>query len=394
MSLTYVITRPKEQLIGFLMQDDRLVEIRPDRTGRSLLGDIYIGKVKQVVKNINAAFVEIAGGQLCFLPLEDAVDPVLVNRSADGRLLAGDEILVQVKKDAVKTKDPVLSANLSINGRYFSVQTGAKEGGLSFSRKLDQKQCERIRRALQGLAIPGQMTLIVRTRAQDADPELLLRDAARQIDRAQRILEVGHTRTVFSLLSEHMPDYLKPLGEGLWPLPDRIVTDDPAVHTAVLGFLREQGQSTDCLELYRDSRISLSLLYGLSSRLEEALSRQVWLKSGGYLVIEPTEALTVIDVNTGKYADHKPTEETFFLINEEAAKESLRQIRLRNLSGIVLIDFINMKDRENNRRLLSLLREIAASDPVPVKVVDMTPLGLVEITRKKIERPLEEQLCR
>ncbi|MFQ8703107.1 MAG: ribonuclease E/G [Eisenbergiella sp.] len=130
-------------------------------------------------------------------------------------------------------------------------------------------------------------------------------------------------------------------------------------------------------------------LYGLSTTLDEALSKRVWLKSGGYLVIEPTEALTVIDVNTGKFDGKKKTEETFALINREAAQETARQMRLRNLSGIIIVDFINQEKAEAGR-LLEFFRECCKKDTVPVRVVDMTPLGLVEITRKKVRRPLAE----
>ena len=122
------------------------------------------------------------------------------------------------------------------------------------------------------------------------------------------------------------------------------------------------------------------------------LLKRVWLKSGGYLVIEPTEALTVIDVNTGKYDGSKNVEETFALINREAAQETARQIRLRNLSGIILIDFINQKDRQAAKELLEELRSLCKDDPVPVRVVDITALGLVELTRKKVKGTLAEQL--
>lgn len=151
---------------------------------------------------------------------------------------------------------------------------------------------------------------------------------------------------------------------------------------------------TKCPEIsfYRDSRPNLFALYGLAGKLEEALLKRVWLKSGGYLVIEPTEALTVIDVNTGKYDGSKNVEETFALINREAAQETARQIRLRNLSGIILIDFINQKDRQAAKELLEELRSLCKDDPVPVRVVDITALGLVELTRKKVKGTLAEQL--
>lgn len=133
-------------------------------------------------------------------------------------------------------------------------------------------------------------------------------------------------------------------------------------------------------------------LYGLSAKLREATETRVWLKSGGYLVVEPTEALTVIDVNSGKYSGKKAIRDTFRLINLEAAAEIARQLRLRNLSGIIIVDFINMEDSADKQELLQALSRELRQDPVKAVVVDMTPLGLVEITRKKIRRPLREQL--
>ena len=154
-----------------------------------------------------------------------------------------------------------------------------------------------------------------------------------------------------------------------------------------------QNDGYDNLEFYEDSNYPLEKLAGIKTKLDKALSKRVWLKSGGNLVIEPTEALTVIDVNTGKAIEGKRNKETtFFKVNCEAAKEAARQIRLRNLSGIIIIDFINMKNSDNNLALLHSLREWTADDPVTTKVIDMTPLGLVEITRKKIHMPLSEQL--
>ena len=142
-----------------------------------------------------------------------------------------------------------------------------------------------------------------------------------------------------------------------------------------------------------DKNLSLTALYSLQKAEKEALSKHVWLKSGASLVIEPTETLTVIDVNTGKaITGKKAGDETFYKINEEAAKECMRQLRLRNLSGMILIDFINMEDTSYNEKLMQLLKELAARDRIPVNVVDMTGLKLVELTRKKVRKPLHEMV--
>lgn len=405
MSTVYVITRPdfsekdgaaallSRKLCGFWIEDGKLMEIRIDRSGQSLLGNIYVGKVKNVVRNIESTFVEIAGGQVCFLPFSEISCPVLTNRQYDGTLKPGDELLVQVKKDAAKTKDPLLTANLTLNGRYFALTISGK-GGLRCSHNLSEERRAFVREALGGLRIPESMTLVARTISGTvSDSGRLLKDAQSILERGEQLLRAGKTRTVFSLLSGQQPGYLKRLTDFNTSFPDKIVTDDPDVHTIVQSWMREERPNDEpSLAFYADRNLPLSRLYALSGQIQEALGKRVWMKSGGYLVIEPTEALTVIDVNTGKYDKKKPCQETFRLTNWEAAAEVARQLRLRNLSGIVVVDFINMAEREEQKKLLEFLRQLSESDPVPVQVVDMTPLGLVEITRKKEEPPLAELL--
>ena len=152
------------------------------------------------------------------------------------------------------------------------------------------------------------------------------------------------------------------------------------------------GDELKKLEFYRDDQISLSTLYGIESKLQNALHERVWLDSGAYLVIQPTEALVSIDVNTGKaIAGREDTEETFFKVNLEAAEEIGRQLRLRNLSGIIIVDFIDMKEEEHKKKLLKKIKEVLALDHIPAKLIDMTMLNLVEITRQRIQKPIYEQ---
>lgn len=385
----------EEKLLCCLLEEDRLTEVFVDCKGQTLLGNIYVGKVKNILKNIDAAFVEIAGGRICFLPLSEARHPILTNRIYDGRIIAGDEILVQVQKDAVKTKDPVLTASISVTGKYASISLG-EENGFRYSHKLSAENKAVIRESLKELPLPRDMTAVIRTQSQElcesCQLSLLKEELLDLFAQAQKLLRMGKTRTVFSLLTESMPGYMNQL-QRLSYLPDKIITDDLAVFQTLQSYYKEK-EPDRCASLcyYQDAALSLAGLYGLKGKLADALGKNVWLKSGGYLVIEPTEALTVIDVNTGRFTGKKNTEETFAMINEEAACEVARQLRLRNLSGIILVDFINMSGREANKRLLSLLREACRKDPVAVSVVDMTALGLVEITRKKVSKPLAEQL--
>ena len=173
-----------------------------------------------------------------------------------------------------------------------------------------------------------------------------------------------------------------------------IITDDPQIYNSLEHYLKENDlQTLSKLRLYQDDLLPLYKLCRLEREIDLATSRQVWLKSGGYLVIDPTEALTVIDVNTGKYSGKKLRRETLKTINLEAAKEAARQIRLRNLSGIILIDFINMENKEDQKELLAFLESRLFADPVKTRLIDMTKLELVEITRKKVHKTLKEQIA-
>lgn len=173
-----------------------------------------------------------------------------------------------------------------------------------------------------------------------------------------------------------------------------IITDDPQIYNSLEHYLKENDlQNLSKLRLYQDDLLPLYKLCRLEREIDLATSRQVWLKSGGYLVIDPTEALTVIDVNTGKYSGKKLRRETLKTINLEAAKEAARQIRLRNLSGIILIDFINMENKKDQKELLAFLESRLFADPVKTRLIDMTKLELVEITRKKVHKTLKEQIA-
>ena len=177
-------------------------------------------------------------------------------------------------------------------------------------------------------------------------------------------------------------------------LPVEIVTDRKEMYDELKTYESERGDKLN-IRFYQDTFLSLSSLYSLEKKLENALSSHVWLKSGGFLVIEPTEALTVIDVNSGKYVAGRDADETFRKINLEAAEEVARQLRLRNLSGIIIVDFINMRSGQYRQELLHHMKELTAKDRISTRIIDITPLGLMEITRKKINKPLREQfkLC-
>lgn len=377
--------------LSVLMNHKECLEISCDiEEERSLIGNIYVGKVKNIVKNIDAAFVEIKKGVLCFLPLSEAEDAIFANHKENSRLVVGDELLVQVLKDGVKTKAPVVSTNLNFTGRYFVFTTKRKDE-IGVSNKLSTEDGKRLQEYAQKK--DAAFGIIIRTNAKGATEEELDREFNYLKEVYEKVVNFGVHKTAFSLLMQDEAPYIKQLRNISQDELQEIITDDPEIFEQAHDFLNlHQPGDLNKLRLYEDPSYSLWKLYGLETMIDDATRTRVWLKSGGYLVIEPTEALTVVDVNTGKYEGNKNAEGTFLKINLEAAAEAARQLRLRNISGIIIIDFIDMKAEADKLDVLSALNKELKKDPVKAQLVDMTKLNLAEVTRKKVKKSLREQL--
>lgn len=377
--------------LSVLLNNKECKEISCDiEEERSLIGNIYVGKVKNIVKNIDAAFVEIKKGLLCFLPLSETEGAIFTKPKDQEKLVVGDELLVQVLKDGVKSKAAVVSTNLNFTGRYFVLTTKRKDE-LGISNKLGEEDRKRLQAYAQKKE--DSFGMIIRTNAKTATEEELDREYEYLKGVYNKVVNFGIHKTAFSLLMQDEAPYIKQLRNIRQDELNEIITDDKVIYDQAYEFLKtHQPGDLDKLRLYEDASYSLWKLYGLETVLDDATRTRVWLKSGGYLVIEPTEALTVVDVNTGKYEGGKNAESTFVKINQEAAVETAKQLRLRNISGIVIIDFIDMKREEDKLEVLSSLNKELKKDPVKATLVDMTKLNLAEVTRKKVKKSLREQL--
>ena len=372
-----VITKYEERPILLYLMDDRpydllVGESRPQEALE--VGDIYVGRVQNIVQNIHAAFVEVKKGCICYLPMSEF---------AGRKVCIGDELVVQVKKAAVKTKQAVVTLDIELVGTYCVVTT--KNGTKGISKKITDGQ---IRTSLQELLDGYEKEtygIVLRTNAAVGDAGRIREECTRLADELHDMMEHSQYKTCFSRLRKAEPFYMSYIRSCRAEDYERIITDDKSVYDD----LQERG--FDKIIFYEDTSYPLEKLLGITSKIEKALARRVWLKSGGNLVIEPTEALTVIDVNTGKAIDGKRNKETtFFKLNCEAAREVARQIRLRSMSGIILVDFIDMKDKEHQMELMELLRQEFGKDKTKTTLVDITKLGLVEVTRMKKNPPLWE----
>lgn len=402
----YVLTEYKTGVLSFLWDTKtnkmESVSFTQSANNDAKIGDIFVAKVSNVAKQINAAFIDYAPNKKGYLPILPNSIPVITNRKYDGRILAGDEILVQLEKEAVRTKEPVFTMNLSLAGKYCVVSYANIYKGVS--KKCSKQEKERLRAAIPQDIAYG---VVVRTNAAsllDADctkaqePQKELQPVTDEITELNKkmstLLLEGIHRTCYSRIWQSAPSYLTNMRD-CGSHYQQIVTDNKQIYEELKDFvaLYMPKQLSD-ITLYQDGDYPLQKLYRVETQLEELFAKKVWLKSGAYLVIEKTEAMYVIDVNSGKNITKKDNDAYIVQINMEAAEEIMRQIRLRNLSGMILVDFINMEDKEKDLALLQQLRTLAKKDRILTTVVDITALGLVEITRKKTTKSLYEQLIK
>ncbi len=390
-----IFIRDEERIVTGLIDDHGLAEVQIDNAdSESILGNIYLGKVKNIVKNINSAFVEIEDKKMCYMALSDVKSPVMANTDHPGKLRVGDELIVQVTKESARNKAPLATCAFSLAGKYVVLVHGRKAIGIS-QKIRDEEARKRLKEIIKPY-LGDTYAFIVRTNAETADDEVLGREISRLVNEYRQIVEFGVHWTCFSKLYSTPPAFIWEIRDGYSKDIEEIKTDDEWVYTQLSEYLKEfQPEDMNKLKLYKDESMPLAKLYGITEKIEKALQDKVWLSSGAYLVIQPTEALIAIDVNSGKAISSKTApEETFLAVNMEAADEIARQLRLRNLSGMILIDFIDMENDEHKKQLMKHLSALLAQDRIPAKVVDMTQLGLVEVTRKKIRKPLYEQIKR
>ena len=359
-----------------------------------VLGNIYVAHVNDVVKNINAAFVEYSPGKKAYLSLENTEHTFFINRKNTTKICQGDNILVQIKKEPIKTKDAVCSTCIEFSSNYVVLTYGV--AGINVSTKIKDNSLRQslsnycsdiIASIMYDKEAYGMITeelfdsilsntgIIVRTQAQDiSDYELIKEDILKQFEALflcfnKALYSKGRTciysneNPILSVINKHKSD--------------EIITDNEEIYKLLCE------QSID-VKLYEDSLLPLYKLYNIEGLLNDVSSRKVWLKSGAYLVIDYTEAMTVIDVNTGKCEKGKNKEDTILKINLEAAVEAMRQIKLRNISGIIIIDFIDMTKDDAKEALLNQLIDEAKKDNIKTSIMGLTRLNLVEITRKKI----------
>ena len=373
---------PEETRVA-IIEDGRLADLFVERMWeRQKAGEIYKARVESVLPGIHASFVNLGDGRNAFLYLNDA-------RGLD--LQPNKELLVQVTKTARKNKGARVTSRISLPGRYVVLVPGGQESGVS-KRIVDENERKRLKAIARELR--GDYGIIVRTAAEGVDDESLAHDVETLLALWREIEHTGRTQSAPCLLYRDLGLLGRVLRDELTEQVSEIIVDGPEEFENVGGHLSSLcGGEPPELSLYKGT-IPLFEHYGVEKEIDAALERKVWLESGAYLIIDHTEALTVIDVNTGKFIGKTDLRHTVLETNLEAASEIARQLRLRAIGGIVVIDFIDMDFEEDRSRLLRRLEDVFQPDRYRARVFGVSQLGLVEITRKRARPDIRSMLTR
>ena len=391
---------PSESRVA-LIENGILQEIHVERhTKKGLVGNMYRGKVSRVLPGMQAAFVDIGLEKAAFLHASDIVfhnelvGEVMAShiQKQDIRELVreGQEIVVQVVKDPIGTKGARLTTDITIPSRYLVFMPSVTHVGVS-QRIEDEAERERLKALMQEFC-DEDGGFILRTAAEGVSKTELSQDAA-FLRRLWNKIQQRMKKKKSNVLYEDLPLARRVLRDFVGTELDRIRIDSNLSYQELVDFTKEYvPELSNKLDYYRGERPIFDL-YDVENEVQRALERRVDLKSGGYLIIDQTEAMTTIDINTGAFVGHRNLEETIFNTNIEATLAIARQLRLRNLGGMILIDFIDMMEQDHKRRVLHSLEVATSKDRAKINIHGFTSLGLIEMTRKRTRESLEHVLC-
>ncbi len=387
-----------------LIQNHALAEVHLQRSGPySLTGNIYKGRVERILPGMQAAFVNVGLGRPGFLHARDidaprisVAEPDPVQKDIRDLVHEGQSLLVQVAKDPIATKGARLTTNIALASRYLVLMPLNAHVGIS-QRIEDPAERERLRLATEtaraALGCDASRGFIIRTAAEGV-AEALIEADVRVLERVwQRVDERAAQPGRSGVVYQELPLHTRVIRDFAGPDLKAVKIDERCTYDRVRDFVVEfLPEHVERVQFY-DDPVALFDRYGVEDEIERALQSRVALRSGGHLVIEQTEAMTTIDVNTGAYVGATNLEDTVFRTNLEAAAILPRQLRLRNLGGIIVVDFIDMEDEEHRRQVLRTLEKACESDPARIRISGISELGLVQISRKRTRESLRQQVC-
>lgn len=369
-----------------IVEDGRLVEVFWADQNENV-GKIYKGKVKDIIPGLSCAFVDIGLAKNAFLYAGDIVIPGLKkSRNIFDLVKTGQDIMVQVKKEAFSEKGARVTCDLTIPGHFVVLLVHQNE--VSISRKITgDSRREHLRRLVEAHK-PDGVGIILRTACLEADDQEILGELQELLHVWEEIQRRFETSKAPSLLYEDIDVLERTLRDYLDSDITRVVINNVKLKERINRYIREKKGGAHFRVQFEEG--DLFEKYGLEKEIRRALRRKVWLKSGGYLIFDQTEAMTVIDVNSGKYTGKDDFEETVYKLNMEAAVEIPRQLRLRSIGGIILIDFIDMKTKDNQEEVVAALRAELQKDKAHTRIIGLTGLGFLEMTRKKSRYGISE----
>ncbi len=385
-----------------LLEEGRLEEFNIERAGdERLAGSIYKGRVRNLEEGLKAAFVDIGFEKNAFLHYWDIVPtgldssvelveregrkrekPRITQKDVPRLYPPGSEIVVQVTKGPIGTKGPRVTTNLVLPGRFLVLLPTSDQCGIS--RKIENPQeRQRLRKILRELAIPDGMGVIMRTAAEGQKKRYFIRDLALLLEEWRQIQDRIRTMPAPACVYQE-PDLIeRTVRDFLTEDVERIVVDNPEAYNRIVEMIsRISPRSARKVKLYTDAQPIFDR-FNITPQLESAFARRVTLKSGGYIVIDETEALVAIDVNTGSHKSTNEQESTILQVNLEAAEEIARQLRLRNIGGLIVVDFIDMKSKRDQQTLYQRMKEALRRDRAKTHLLPISPLGLMEMTRQR-----------
>ncbi|HQM52676.1 MAG TPA: Rne/Rng family ribonuclease, partial [bacterium] len=404
-----ISVEPRETRVGIL-EDGKLQEILIERAQeKTLVGNIYKGVVRNVLPAIQAAFVDIGLDRNGFLHASDITSEVAACREIAGEevegielsprelkrepidtlIQKGQEVLVQIIKEPIGTKGVRLSTNLSIAGRYLVMMPGARQIGIS-RRIEEQAERRRLRQILREIQPPHDVGFIVRTVGQGASREEFEKDIRYLTDLWRGIQRQAPQAACPSLVHEELNLVLRVLRDSLTEDVSKIVVDSKDEHAAIARFVDALMPNMGAKIVYHGDRDHVFDSYGIEKEIEKAQRRKVWLRCGGYLIVDQTEAMVVIDVNSGRCLNKRNIDDTILETNMQAVEEAARQIRLRNIGGIIIIDFIDMHFRKHQRMVEKAMEQAVRRDKAKTNIFSLSPLGILQMTRERVKESLSE----
>ncbi|OGQ54759.1 MAG: ribonuclease G [Deltaproteobacteria bacterium RIFCSPLOWO2_02_FULL_53_8] len=386
-----------------VVEHGRLVEFYVERLkDRGLTGNIYKGKIVRVLPGMQSAFVEAGLARTAFLHVSDVTEPQLDDDDDDGRkrttynriqdaVKEGQEIMVQVAKEPIGTKGARVTSYISLPGRYLVFMPTYEK--VSISRRIsNEKERRRLRDIVAGLKSPGH-GFIIRTVCEGMDKDEIKADMDFLVRLWQSILKKRERVSTPGPLYEELDLTLRIIRDIFSSDVDRLVIDSPSEFERASKFVEEcMPAFKDRLELFTDNE-DIFDAHGIEIEMTDALEKKVWLRSGGHIIIDQMEALTAVDVNTGKYVGKKNSDDTILKTNLEAVAEVVYQLRLRNIGGIIVIDFIDMAKTSDRETVYNALKDALRADKARTNILKISELGIVEMTRKRVRESLTQSLC-